>query len=59
MTENYALVSNGVVVNTIVWDGNTQSWQPPSGQSAIVIPATPFGISIGWSYNGSTFRPPA
>lgn len=57
--QNYALIEDGIVVNTIVWDGNTENWQPPAGQTAVVIPPLPPGISIGWSYIDSTFLPPS
>ncbi|MFM0213745.1 hypothetical protein PQQ96_40890 [Paraburkholderia sediminicola] len=57
--QNYALIEAGVVANVIVWDGDTENWEPPAGQIAVVIPDAPAGISIGWTYNGSTFAAPA
>jgi hypothetical protein len=53
----YALVENGVVVNTILWNGDTDSWQPPTGQIAVLVKPQDGPVSIGWSYNGTTFTP--
>ena len=27
----YAVIENGVVINTILWDGDTETWAPPDG----------------------------
>ena len=35
---NYAIVEKGKVINVSVWDGNTESWSPPEGQEAVLIP---------------------
>lgn len=58
MEQNYALIENGIVINTIVWDGNTESWLPPEGVTAIPVP-TGEPVSIGWTYSGSVFSSPA
>ena len=64
MSNRYALVENGVVVNVIVWDGaqfnaeTGEGWAPPEGQQAVVIPDDS-PAAIGWSCDGSTFTPPA
>lgn len=54
----YLLIENGVVVNAIVWDGDSQTWEPPQGVTAVAIPD---GSSawIGWSYDGGVFSEPA
>lgn len=50
----YAIIdSEGLVINTIEWDGNTE-WQPPAGCS--VVPRKNGGI--GWSYVDGEFAPP-
>lgn len=58
MDENYALVQGGVVINTIVWDGNPETWSAPQGVTAVLMPANET-VEIGWTYSGSTFSAPA
>lgn len=52
---NYAVVENGVVVNTIVWDGD--AWTSPIGSTAIPIPDGAY-VGIGSTYANGTFGPP-
>lgn len=55
---NYAIVQNGVVVNTIEWDGSS-AWTPPAGASVVKIPDGAY-VGIGSAYDGKTFgAPPA
>jgi hypothetical protein len=37
MTEQYALLDaqGGWLVNTVLWDGDTAKWQPPTGTTAV------------------------
>jgi hypothetical protein len=49
---SYAVVQSGVVINTIIADS---SFVAPTG--AILVPSST--AQIGWTYNGSTFSPPA
>jgi hypothetical protein len=50
----YAIIdSEGLVVNSIEWDGSTE-WQPPAGCS--IVPLENGGI--GWSYVDGEFVPP-
>jgi hypothetical protein len=50
----YAIVdSEGLVVNSIEWDGSTE-WKPPAGCS--IVPQGNGGI--GWSYADGEFVPP-
>jgi hypothetical protein len=37
MTEQYAILdqANGHLVNVVLWDGDTDRWQPPTGTSAV------------------------
>lgn len=53
----YALIESGIVTNTIVWDGNTETWSPPEGVIAVLIPPDK-PVSIGWSYDGTNFIAP-
>jgi hypothetical protein len=41
MTEKYALLDEqgGWLVNTVLWDGNTAKWQPPTGTNAVRLAA--------------------
>ena len=56
---NYAVIQDGSVVNVIVWDGNTDTWSPPEGSAAVRVPDG-LGVSVGWTYDESTFiAPPA
>ncbi|WP_082716456.1 hypothetical protein [Burkholderia sp. BDU5] len=57
-TTGYAIVENGVVTNVVVWDGNTESWQPPEGTTANVLPPdSPVGV--GWTTaDGANYMPP-
>lgn len=55
-TSNYAIVENGTVTNVVIWDGNTETWQPPTGAQAVL--ATEDAI-IGATYDGTKFTPAA
>jgi hypothetical protein len=50
MSKTYLLIntSNNIVENAVVWDGNTETWQPPSGFTALDLETTP---SIEWEWN--------
>lgn len=60
--QNYAIVDDGMVVNVIVWDGNTNvsegGWQPSTGAIAVAIPGNTV-VEIGATYDGTTFTNPA
>lgn len=56
--KNYALIENGSVVNVTVWDGNTETWAPPAGMTAVLVPPG-VPVSIGYAYDGSNFAAPA
>lgn len=34
--QNYLMVEGNVVVNCVLWDGNTQTWQPPADATMLV-----------------------
>jgi hypothetical protein len=39
--QNYLIVQENVVTNICVWDGNTQTWMPPSDATMLVQSTTP------------------
>ena len=47
-TQNYLMIQENVVTNIIVWDGNTQTWQPPQDATMLVQSTTP---TIVWQLN--------
>ena len=52
----YAIVENGVVINTIEWDGQTV-WNPPQGRSVVPIPDGAY-VGIGSTYANGVFGEP-
>lgn len=48
MEQNYLIVESNVVTNNVVWDGNPQTWQPPTGSIQLVAATTP---AIIWILN--------
>ena len=56
--QTYALVENGAVVNTVVWDGSP-GWAPAAGVSAILVTAATGPASAGWAYANGAFVAPA
>lgn len=53
MSNAYAVVKDGIVINMVVWDGVTE-WQPDEGMAV----AADEYAGIGWSYDGEKFTPP-
>lgn len=51
----YAIVDNGVVINTAWWDGVTE-WEPDVGVAVLVPEGLYF--NIGWLYDGTNFIDP-
>jgi hypothetical protein len=47
-TQNYLMVQSNVVTNNIVWDGNTETWTPPSDATMLVDATTP---AMVWELN--------
>ena len=46
-TQNYLIIENNIVTNIVVWDGNSQTWQPPSDATMLVqdtIPTKVWGL---------------
>jgi len=57
MNQIYALIQSDVVINTIMWDGNTATWTPPSGVTAQLLPAgSP--VSAGYTFDGTNYTAP-
>ncbi|EFC2565626.1 hypothetical protein AFM40_003331 [Escherichia coli] len=54
MSNIYAVVQNGVVVNITVWDGESE-WNPSDGVAVLAEE----GVGVGWSYDGKKFIKPA
>lgn len=53
MEKRYALIdSSNLVVDITIWDGNTETWKPDDGLTAIDINTEP-QVGIGMTYNSS------
>lgn len=46
--ESYLQIENNVVTNTVMWDGNTQDWQPPADATMLVQDDTQTKV---WTYD--------
>lgn len=53
MSDSYAVIENGTVVNVVLWDGETE-WSPDTGD----VVKTDGTVSIGWGYNDGVFSAP-
>jgi len=44
MNKSYAIINNegGWLVNTVMWDGDLKTWQPPEGTSAVPVEEVDF-----------------
>ena len=54
----YLVIKDNTVINTVVWDGESD-WTAPEGTTTMVAPA---GVGIGWTKSGSNWiapEPPA
>ena len=51
-TQNYLMIQENVVTNVVVWDGNTQTWQPPADATMLVQATTPTKV---WGLVGSEY----
>ena len=40
-TQNYLIVEANVVTNTVVWDGDVNTWTPPSDSIQLIQATTP------------------
>jgi hypothetical protein len=55
-SRNYAVVQDGLVINTILWDGIAE-WAPPEGSEAIPVPDGET-VGTGYAYAGGVFTAP-
>lgn len=53
--ENYAIIKNGIIQNTIVWDGLSN--YTPQGLPINISNINPVP-GIGWGYDGTNFANP-
>lgn len=54
----YALVDGAqLVVNVILWDGNTSTWEAPAGTTAHLLPDDSL-VGPGWTFDGEGYSPP-
>ena len=49
--QNYLQVESNVVTNLVVWDGDTNTWQPPADATMLVQATTP---AMVWELNSAT-----
>jgi hypothetical protein len=47
-TQAYLQIENNVVTNIVLWDGNTQEWQPPTDATMLVKSTT---LAMVWKLN--------
>jgi hypothetical protein len=57
MVNRWAMIQDGVVVNVCLWDGDTNTWQPPEGYLMEPVPEGS-GAGIGWGWDGTNFVAP-
>lgn len=55
----FALIKNGMVVNTIVADDEFISHIQDQYDHCVEITLNPGNPSIGWTYDGDDFAPPS
>jgi hypothetical protein len=55
MNQNYLVIQNGIVTNTCVWDGNTETWVPPSNSLLLVQATTPSKV-WAWAESKNDFE---
>lgn len=41
VNQNYLIIEANVVVNVVIWNGDTNTWTPPQGSLALVQATTP------------------
>jgi hypothetical protein len=51
INQEYLQIENNIVTNLVMWDGNTNTWQPPANVTFLPNATTPCMI---WEYNFTT-----
>lgn len=46
--QNYLLVENNIVTNSVIWDGDTNTWIPPADSIQLIQSTTP---ALTWELN--------
>lgn len=46
--QNYLIVENNIVTNSVIWDGDTNTWMPPTDSIQLVQSTTP---ALTWEVN--------
>lgn len=41
ISQNYLIIEQNVVINNVVWNGDTTQWTPPQGSIALIKATTP------------------
>jgi hypothetical protein len=57
MVETWAMILIDIVENIILWDGDTNTWQPPEGYLMEPVPEGS-GVGPGWGWDGTNFVAP-
>ena len=47
-TQNYLIIQENIVTNVCIWDGNTQTWQPPQDATMLVQETT---LALIWKWD--------
>lgn len=53
----YAIVENSVVINVILWDGESE-WRPPAGTTAVEVTEATGAAYVGLPYVNGRFTAP-
>ena len=46
--QSYLQIENNIVTNNVMWDGDVNTWQPPSDATMLVTATTP---ALVWKWN--------
>lgn len=57
MADRYALIENGTTTNVVLWDGDTDKWQPPENVEAVKLKDDD-PVGPGCTYDGECFEQP-
>lgn len=55
MVSRYAIVCDGIVENIVLWDGDTDTWQPDAGCEMVRLNGQ--AVNPGDTYDGRAFIP--